>query len=169
MQRRAIDEGFSSVLVEDAFMNGRPELLARLYDAARELTLKQFRTSGDTSMLLYGQQTAFTPGEIRRLALDYNRIITNPVDFENVVGYVDRDTGGGGHADDTALRHFSKSLGIENLELVREVVVEDETLLMGVDGVTTALAGVSMVMWQPGHWSAIASKASLSFFIVFPS
>ena len=160
MQRRAINEGFPPSLVQHAFINGRPEVLAKLYDVARELTIKEFRASGDTFML-DGPQVAVTPRQIRALALDYNRIITNLDDFENVVGYVDRaGGGGGGHADDRALRHFANGLGMEKLELVREVVVEDETLLVEIGGETTALAGVSMVMWQPGHWSAIASNVS---------
>lgn len=99
------------------------------------------------------------------LAQDYNRIINNPVDVVKVMGYVDRaGGGGGGHADDRALRHSANSLGMKKLELVQEVVVEDETLLMVIDGGSTALAGVSMVMWKPRHWSAVASNVSLSLF-----
>lgn len=160
MQLRAIAEGFAPRLVEHAFKNGCPKLLTKLIDAARKLAIKEFLASGDTFML-DGPQVAFTERQIRALALDYNRIITNLVDALNVMGYVDRaGGGGGGHADDRALRHFANGLGMEKLELVREVVVEGETLLVEIGGETTALAGVSMVMWQPGHWSAIASNVS---------
>lgn len=162
MQLRAINEGFAPHLVEHAFLNARPELLAKLIDAARGLATEMLLASGDTFML-DGPQVATTERQIRALALDYNRIIANLVDALNVMGYVDRaGGGGGGHADDRALRHFANGLGMEKLELVREVVVEDETLLMEIGGESTALAGVSMVMWQPGHWSAIASNVSPS-------
>lgn len=82
-------------------------------------------------------------------------------DFVNVMGYIYGDSGG--HADDRALRHFGKALDMPNLELVQEVVVQDETILAEIGGQSTALAGVSMVLWQPGgHWRAIASNVSLS-------
>lgn len=149
-------------MAEDAFLNGCPEFRAKLIDASRELTKKVLLESEDAN-IFNGPQTATTKLKIKELALDDNKDIKNLVDAVNVIGYVDRaGGGGGGHADNRALRHFANGLGMKKLEVVREVVVEDETLLMAVDGLSTPLAGVSMVMWQPGHWSAIASNVSPS-------
>lgn len=161
MQLYVIEKGCPPRSAEDAFKNGCPKL-AKLIDAARELTIKVFLASGDTK-ILGGPQFATTERKTTLIALDYNMSINNPVDAVKVMGYVDRaGGGGGGHADGRALRHFANGLGMEKLEPVREVLVEDEALLMGVDGLSTPLAGVSMVMWQPGHWSAIASNVSPS-------
>lgn len=160
LQLRAIMQGFASHEVEDAFLTGCPEFRAKLIDASREMAIDALLASGD-SFTLDGAQKATTELEIRGLAFDDSRSITNLLDAVNVMGYVDRD-GRGGYADDRALYRLASGLGMEKLELVREVEVEGETLLMGVDGESTALAGVSMVMWQPGHWSAIASNVSPS-------
>lgn len=162
MQLRAIIEGHHPHVVEDAFLRENPLLYsrrARLFAAARELTVKEFLAS-DKQLGLDRPRAANTLDEIRRLALDYNKAISNAEDFVNVVRYIHEN--GGGHADDRALRNFAKALDIPNLELVREAVVQDETLLVEVDGESTALAGVSMVLWEPGHWRAIASNVSLS-------
>ena len=58
--------------------------------------------------------------------------------------------------------------GVNKFELVREVVAHNKTLLSEVGGGSTASAGVSMVMWQLGHWSAVASNVSpkVSFFVL---
>lgn len=42
MQQRAIDEGYHPRIVQDAFLRGDPKLLARLFAAARKLTIKSF-------------------------------------------------------------------------------------------------------------------------------
>lgn len=145
--------------VEHAFTT-KSEKLQEVNDAARLLTSKRLLASKD-ALTLDGPRVATSPREIRALALDYNRVITNVDDAMNVIEYVDRDGGGGGgHADDRSLRLLANGLGMDNLEIVREIVVEGDTLLMGIEGGSTALAGLSMVMWQPGHWSAVASNVS---------
>ena len=58
--------------------------------------------------------------------------------------------------------------GVNKFELVQEVVAHNETLLREVGGGSTASAGVSVVMWQLGHWSAVASNVGpkISFFVL---
>lgn len=50
---------------------------------------------------------------------------------------------------------------MRNMEVVYEDVVQDETLLADIGSRSTALAGKCMVMWEEGHWCAIAPKVSI--------
>lgn len=109
--------------VEHTFTT-KSEKLQEVNDAARLLTSKRLLASKD-ALTLDGPRVATSPREIRALALDYNRVITNVDDAMNVIEYVDRDGGGGGgHADDRSLRPLANGLGMDNLEIVREIVVE---------------------------------------------
>jgi len=159
LQLFVMKHGFSPISAERAFTHGDKDKIASVIETARELTILKLKESKEIH--LDGPRVATSPQKKRALALDYNRVITNKQDAVDVIGYVDRDGGGGGgHADDRAIRLLGKALGIHNLEIVREVLVGGETLLVDVEGWSTALAGSSMVMWQPGHWSAVASNVS---------
>lgn len=73
---------------------------------------------------------------------------------------------GDGHGDDMAVRSFGKGLRLSKLKIVRELVVEGDTVLVDVGGEFTALAGRSMVLWEPGHWSVIARNVSPVFMLL---
>ena len=51
---------------------------------------------------------------------------------------------------------------MSDIEVVREVVIQGETRLVDVTGRTTALRGKHMVLWKPGHFSAIARNRDVS-------
>lgn len=162
MQLSAIEAGYSDCLVEYAFSHGPRGAINRLAAAGRYLTIRALHASidPDDHVGLGGQQTTFSKEEIRRLALDYTRGLYNLTDWENCIGYIHDD--GGGHGDDRAVRLFGRSVGISDIEVVREDVTQGKTLLVEVGGGTTALRGKHMVLWKPGHFSALARNRNVS-------
>lgn len=161
MQHRAIVEGIPPRLAQQALSEeGKdPEVQERvrgLVMGCRKLAIVALQNSSDPAIRqgFGGPQTAHSISQIRRLALDYNRDLSNEVDWVNSIGFP------GGHADDKAFRLVGETLGIPDLELVREIDVEGETLLAEVGGDTTPLAGRSMVLLGNAHFEVVVTNVS---------
>lgn len=146
MQAYAVDGGWPA-LVESAFSHKRSDRLYNLCGSARSLAVAVLDVSLDPVIIgarnMKGPRVATDPDLTRRLALNYDVDIDNPVDLRDTMLYMDPILGGGGHGGTEAVRALAEGLGIELL-IGEEVDVDAEYI----KGSTKRMA-----LHDPGHWS----------------
>lgn len=152
LQLRAMDANYPVDLVEHAFSLGPEARINCLCRKSRSLTVLGLDRSKapEDRIGFVGPRTAFTEEEIRRLANNYNVSLDHEDDWRSCVRLPD------GNGDALAIRLLSRGLGMSNIEIVREVGGFPED----VRGKTYVLKGERMVLWQPGHFAAIARNVS---------
>ena len=155
-QALAIVEGWPVDLVERVFSTGDSEQLARLRVALRRLTIAAFEKSTDPMITddFEGEQTATTPEEIQRLALDNNARIVNRIDFKHVVSFTDTVLGGGGHGDERAILSLCEGFGLE-LSLGRKEDVPASYIEVPSGSPITCMA-----FHNGGHWALTVLNVS---------
>ena len=152
LQHRAMEANYAAGLVEHAFSRGPRDRITCLCRKSRSLTILELGRSKDPNDRggSVGPRTAFTKKDIRRLANIYNASLDNEDDWNSCVRLH------GGNRDPLAIRLIGRGLGMSNIEIVWKV----GGVLQDVRGKSTVLTGERMVLWQPGHFAAIARHAS---------
>lgn len=149
-----MDANYPVDLVEHAFSRGPRGRINRLCRMSRRLTILELGRSKDPKDRIgfVGPRTAFSKKEIRRLANNYNASLDNEDDWMGCMRLQ------GGNGDPLAIRLLlGRGLGMSNIEVV---VREVDGFPEDVRGNTTVPTGERMVLWQPGHFAAIACTVS---------
>lgn len=156
LQLRAMDANYPVDLVEHAFSRGPRGRINRLCRKSRSVTILELGRSKDPNDRtgFVGPRTAFTKKDTRRLANNYRASLDNEDDWNSCVRLP------GGNGDPLAIRLLGRGIGMSNIEIVKE---DDDGYPVDVRGNTTVLTGERMVLWQPGHFAAIARNVSSSY------
>lgn len=137
------------------------EQLEKLGSLFRTLTVEAFEHDHSEAIRsgLHGTQSAFTPDEIREMALTVTRPISNATDWINSILFP------GGYGDDKAVLLLAKLLRIPRFAVVKPVVSSGDRVLQPLSEASeysTSADIVNMVMLHNGHFEAIVSNDEVS-------